>query len=178
MGCAFMTHAELDYADMQGLVRFGYKQMTKASYALVRVKNAAAARTWLRSAPVTNAVAMDPPPTTALHVAFTAPGLRALGVSEAVIAGFSHEFRAGMAPESRARELGDVESNAPKYWEWGGPVSEPHLVVMFFAEPDHLLRNAHRLRHIPGIIVQMSLSKWMTRQQRLPRRQGSLPRLL
>ena len=35
---------EVDYADVQGLVRFGYKRMTKASYALVRVKDAAAAR--------------------------------------------------------------------------------------------------------------------------------------
>lgn len=133
MGGAAMS--EVDYADVQGLVRFGYKRMTKASYLLMRVKDPAAARAWLRAAPVTNAVAMDPPPKTALHVAFTAPGLRALGVAESVIANFSHEFRGGMAQESRARQLGDVESNAPKWWDWGGPASEPHLVVMFFAEP-------------------------------------------
>ncbi len=133
MGGAAMN--EVDYADVQGLVRFGYKRMTKASYALVRVKDAAAARAWLRSAPVTSAVTMEPPPKTALHVAFTAPGLRALGVTEAVIEGFSHEFRGGMAEESRARQLGDVESNAPKWWNWGGPAGDPHLVVMFFAEP-------------------------------------------
>ena len=133
MGGAAMN--EVDYADVQGLVRFGYKRMTKASYALVRVKDAAAARAWLRSAPVMSAVTMEPPPKTALHVAFTAPGLRALGVAEPVIAGFSHEFRGGMAEESRARQLGDVEGNAPKRWDWGGPAGEPHLVVMFFAEP-------------------------------------------
>jgi len=132
-----MTHSEVDYADVQGLVRFGYKRMTKASYALVRVRNAAAARAWLRSAPVTNAVDMKPPPTTALQVAFTAPGLRALGVSESVIADFSLAFRAGMTQEYRARLLGDVESNAPEYWDWGGPANEPHLLVMFFAEPEH-----------------------------------------
>lgn len=132
-----MTHSEVDYADVQGLVRFGYKRMTKARYDLVRVKSAAAARSWLRSAPVTTAVAMDPPPETAMQVALTAPGLRALGVSESVIAGFSLAFRAGMTQESRARLLGDVESNAPSYWDWGGPASEPHLLVMFFAEPGH-----------------------------------------
>ena len=127
----------VDFTDVQGLVRFGYKRMTRACYALVRIKNADAARAWLRAAPVTNAVALDPPPTRALHVAFTAPGLRALGVSESVIAGFSHAFRSGMAQEHRARELGDIASNAPEHWHWGGLGREPHLVVMFFAEPDH-----------------------------------------
>ena len=134
MGC--VTMSEFDFADVQGLVRFGYGKMTKASYALLRVKDAAAARAWLRSAPVTSAVEMNPPPATALHVAFTAPGLRALGVSEPVIAGFSHEFRAGMAQESRSRQLGDVEANAPENWSWGGPAREPHLVVMFFGKPE------------------------------------------
>jgi deferrochelatase/peroxidase EfeB len=132
-----VDYAEVDFSDAQGLLRFGYKHMTQASYALLRVKNPAAARAWLRAAPVSNAVALNPPPTTALHVALTAPGLRALGMNESVIAGFSHEFRAGMAQERLARSLGDVASNAPEYWHWGGPASEAHLVVMFFAEPDY-----------------------------------------
>ncbi len=41
-----------------------------------------------------------------------------------------------MAQESRSRQLGDVENNAPEYWEWGGTASEPHAVVMFFGGPD------------------------------------------
>ncbi len=126
---------EMDYTDVQGLVRFGYKKMTKASYALLRVKDVSAARAWLRSAPITNAVEMNPPPATALHVAFTAAGLRALGVSASVIDQFSHEFRGGIAEESRSRQLGDIEANSPQYWSWGGPSREPHLVVMFFGEP-------------------------------------------
>jgi Dyp-type peroxidase family len=134
MGC--VTMSEFEYTDVQGLVRFGYREMTKASYALLRVKDVAAARAWLRLAPVTSAVNMNPPPITALHVAFTAPGLRALGVSESVIAEFSHEFRAGIAHQSRSRQLGDVEANAPENWSWGGPASEPHLVVMFFGQPE------------------------------------------
>src|SRR4029453_9358425 len=127
--------SEVDYADVQGLVRFGYKRMTKASYALVRVKDPAAAKAWLRTAPITSGVTMDPPPKSALHVAFTVSGLRALGVGESVIAGFSHEFRDGMVQEYRSRQLGDVEANDPKGWDWGSPPNEPHLVVMFFAEP-------------------------------------------
>ena len=128
--------SEVDYADVQGLVRFGYGHMTSASYALVYIKNPAAAKAWLRSAPVTSAVAQKPPPTTAMNVAFTAPGLKALGVPDPVIAGFSHEFRGGMAEESRAWQLGDIGNNAPSNWAWGSYGREPHAVVMFFAEPD------------------------------------------
>jgi deferrochelatase/peroxidase EfeB len=127
--------SEVDYADVQGLARFGYGHMTRASYVLVKVKNVPAVKSWLRSAPLTSAVATKPPPATALNVAFTAPGLRALGVPQAVIAGFSHEFRGGMAEESRARQLGDVGRNASSNWAWGSYGREPHVLVMFFAEP-------------------------------------------
>src|SRR4029077_8824636 len=97
---AGVTMNEFDYTDVQCLVRFGYKKMTKASYALLRVKDAALARAWLRSAPVTSAVEVKPPPITALQVALTAPGLEALAVAASVIAEFSHEFRGGMTEES------------------------------------------------------------------------------
>jgi Dyp-type peroxidase family len=132
-----MKKGEIDFADVQGLVRFGYGKMTKARYELLRIKDAAAARTWLRSAPVTNSTYLEPPPKTALNVALTAPGLEALGVSGSVIEGFSHEFRTGMSRDYRARQLGDVGRNAPEYWDWGNTNSVPHVLVMFFAEPEH-----------------------------------------
>ncbi len=128
--------SEVDYGDVQGLVRFGYSHLTSASYALLRIKNAAAAKVWIHSAPVTSAVAIKPPPQTALNIAFTASGLRALGLPDSIIDGFSHEFRGGMAQESRARQLGDVGNNDPSKWLWGRYEHEPHVVVMFFAEPD------------------------------------------
>lgn len=137
--------SEPDYADVQGLLRFGYSRMTRASYALVKIKDAAAAKAWLRSAPVTPAVAQKPPPKTALNIAFTAPGLEALDVAPSVIAGFSHEFRGGMSQESRARQLGDINNNDPSTWRWGKHGDEPHAVVMFFAEPqefDSFLQSA------------------------------------
>jgi Dyp-type peroxidase family len=130
---------EPDYADVQGLVRFGYKKLTDATYLLLRIKDAAAARAWLRSAPVANAVSVSPAPSTALQIAFTAPGLRALGVPEATLAQFSSEFLAGMTAEARARRLGDVGPNAPSEWAWGGTSSGadgvPHAVLMLFADP-------------------------------------------
>jgi deferrochelatase/peroxidase EfeB len=133
-----VTASPIDYADMQGLVRFGYKRMTEASYVLARVKDAAAARSWLGSARVTSAVTQEPPPSTALHIAFTPSGLSALGMPAPVLAAFSPEFLGGMTEASRSRRLGDIGSNAPEHWEWGGAAAVPHLLVMFFAEPGRL----------------------------------------
>ena len=128
--------SDVDYADVQGLLRFGYGQMTSASYRLVHIKKAEAAKAWLRTASVTSAVAQKPPPSTAMNIAVTAPGLRALGLPESIIAGFSHEFIGGMGQESRARQLGDVGKNAPSNWTWGAYGREPHALVMFFGQPD------------------------------------------
>jgi Dyp-type peroxidase family len=138
--------SQVDYADVQGLVRFGYGHMTSASYVLVRVKNADAAKAWLRAAPITTAVEQKPPPNTALNIAFTAPGLKALGVPEPIIAGFSHEFRGGMGQESRARQLSDVGKNAPSNWTWGSEGREPHALVMVFAEQDQLDSSIQRIK--------------------------------
>lgn len=132
MGGTAMKTGGIDFTDVQGLVRFGYGGMEKARYELLRVKEDGAARQWLAAAKISNAVKVDPAPSHALHVAFTAPGLRRLNVHPDTIAAFSHEFRSGMAAESRARQLGDVGANAPEHWWWGGFGDEPHLMVMFF----------------------------------------------
>lgn len=136
MGCAIMKTGEVDFADVQGLLRFGYGKMKKARYELLRVKDAAVAGEWLKAAEIANAVKAKNPPCRALHVAFTADGLRAMHVSSEVVDGFSHEFCAGMAAEARSRQLGDVDANAPANWWWGGPKGELHLVVMFFGDGD------------------------------------------
>jgi deferrochelatase/peroxidase EfeB len=138
MGRPSVKQKEVDYGDVQGLVRFGYGKMKEASYVHLRVKDITAARAWLRNAPVASAVATTPPPSTAMQVAFTAAGLEALGVPPSVLAGFSPEFLTGMTEENRARRLGDVGSNDPSHWEWGYAKSAPHLMVMFFSEPGRL----------------------------------------
>jgi deferrochelatase/peroxidase EfeB len=130
-----MNVSPVDYSDVQGLVRFGYARMTEACYFLVNVRQAAAARQWLATAPVTTAVTLNPPPKMALQVAFTRQGLEALRVPQNVIAGFSPEFIAGIASdENRSRRLGDVAANSPAKWRWGNADRVPHAVVMLFAE--------------------------------------------
>jgi deferrochelatase/peroxidase EfeB len=139
VGTASVSHqapaASIDVKDVQGLVRFGYKRMTESCYLLLRILDAGAARAWCAAAPVTNAEFRETPPKSALQVAFTASGLRALGLPEDVLRGFSPEFLSGMAgDESRSRRLGDVGANAPQNWAWGGR-GEPDALVILFAEP-------------------------------------------
>jgi deferrochelatase/peroxidase EfeB len=131
--------AAVDYADIQGLVRFGYGALTEASFLLLKVRDAAAARAWLASAPISNAIELPAAPDTALQVAFTCEGLRALNVPEDLLAGFSAEFCSGMSDdESRSRRLGDIGQNAPEYWQWGGPGKVPHVALMLYAKENQL----------------------------------------
>jgi len=129
----------VDFSDVQGLVRFGYVHLTEGCYYLLRVSDAARARSWLRGAPVADAVERKPSPSEAMQIAFTATGLLALGVPPDVVAAFSAEFVGGMSgDESRSRRLGDVGANAPANWRWGGAGAVPHLTVMLFAQPGGL----------------------------------------
>lgn len=150
-----------DYDDLQGLLRFGFGKLTESCFMLLDISDAAVARQWLAAAPVTSAVAASPPPATALQIAFSAPGLRTLGLREAVLAGFSDEFITGMAgDESRSRRLGDILGNAPPHWQWGGePERVPAVLLLLYARPggmaawrqrveDELFAAAFRLRAI------------------------------
>lgn len=128
---------EVDFADIQGLARFGHGRLKAAEFLLLEVADPAAARAWLAAAPVTTAETSDPPPETALQVALTAAGLRVLGLDAGVLAQFPQAFLAGMAGEpSRSRRLGDVAANDPANWQWGRDA--PHALLMLYARADAL----------------------------------------
>lgn len=130
-----LMNAELDFDDVQGLVRFAFGKMHRAYFYLVRIKDVAAARSWLLDAHVTTARELSPPPSTALQIALTGDGLKALGVPSEATEGFAPEFLSGMAgDESRSRRLGDVGKNAPSEWRWGRPDRSPHLAVMMYGK--------------------------------------------
>ncbi len=67
-------------------------------------------------------------PMTHLNVAVSAPGLKALGVSDEVVGSFAEEFREGMA--KHAERLGDVGVSDPKAWERGLGTGEAHVLVI------------------------------------------------
>lgn len=134
-----MNPATMDYTDIQGLVRFGYRELTEASFLLLRIRNAEAARAWLKTALVSSATKSDVIPLTAMQVGFTREGLQALNIPAGVLAGFSAEFLSGMSEDkSRSRRLGDVGLSSPQNWRWGGPGKVPHMVVMLYGQASQL----------------------------------------
>jgi deferrochelatase/peroxidase EfeB len=129
----------VELQDIQGLVRFAYKHHTEAVFLLLRVKEVRAAGAWLARAPVASAVPQTPAPATALQVGLTSAGLRALGVAESIVGGFSQEFVVGMAGDpNRSRRLGDVGASDPSHWQWGNGQALPHAVVLLYALPGQL----------------------------------------
>ncbi len=130
-----MAAIELDFDDVQGLLRFGFGGMHRACFYIVRIRDVGAARSWLAAAHVTTARVLQPPPSSALQIAFTFEGLQTLGVPPEVLGGFSPEFRSGMTgDESRSRRLGDTGANNPEAWRWGAHERTPHLAIMMYGK--------------------------------------------
>ena len=130
--------SDFKFDDLQGLLRFGHGALTDTCFLLLNIVDAGAAKQWLKTAPVSSAATANTPPETALQIAFSVEGLRALGLNESVIEGFSDEFITGMSGnESRSRRLGDVGANAPGKWGWGGDAPKvPHILLLLYAKVD------------------------------------------
>src|SRR5881394_1274230 len=77
-----------------------------------------------------------------VSVAFTGPGLRALGVDEASLASFPEEFRQGMV--ARSQVLGDTGINHPDRWIGGLDRPDLHAIAILFA------RNAEERQRVTG----------------------------
>ena len=125
--------ASLELTDMQGFLARGYGGLPEATFLLLRVEEAAAAQAWLRSltADVTPA---DPKPSqSALQVALTGDGLRALGFGEDTLQTFDQAFWEGMDAPYRQRILGDDGDSAPQHWRWGNDANPAHVLLMLFA---------------------------------------------
>lgn len=122
-------------ADIQAIVDRGFGSLAGASYLLVRVSDGPAARAWLRTLPVTSvADAKGTRLDRVVQLAFSAPGLEALGFDPVAAGGFAPEFLEGMAGNARkSSQLGDVGVNSPAQWKWGVGQAEPHLLLMLVA---------------------------------------------
>ena len=132
--------SDVDIADIQAIAWSAFDSLKGARYMLLRVHDASAARRWLRSLTPTSLGKLygdDKRQTEVIQVAFTAAGLRALGVSEDVMKKFSPEFAEGMTGSpNRSLRLGDIGDNAPKKWDWGFEDNEPHVLLILFAADD------------------------------------------
>jgi len=167
--------AGLQLGDIQGLVQRGYKELPEAKFGLFQITDAARARAWLGR--ISNEIAkattreeekeLRIKRVSALHVAFTCEGLRALGLDEATLNRFPREFREGMVTPHRQALLGDGDpqrgdpaqrrkaekDSGPWSWRWGAERyvehdgeswrsdTRLHLLVLLYAKVDATLRN-------------------------------------
>jgi Dyp-type peroxidase family len=127
-------------ADIQGFITSGYGHLPLAAYLFLQIGESAHAQAYLATLipsittsaawPVTSA-RDKVRPLSAVNVAFTAAGLQALGLPEAVRCTFPTEFHDGIATSQRSAMLGDTEESAPERWEFGGPVHPAiHIVLI------------------------------------------------
>ena len=130
----------LDLADIQGLVARGYSGLPHARFTLFAAGRPAAARTLLGLLLPQVTAAGPFTADTAMQVAFTAGGLRGLGLPDRVMDGFSLEFTEGMATPNRSRFLGDEEESGPDGWAWGGPHGPAidGLILVYASRADRL----------------------------------------
>ena len=118
--------ATIELDDIQGNVLRGFT-MPAAAYLWLRIVDVAEARALMRRMlpQVVTAAPWSEAPATAMNVAFTFAGLKALGLDDDVLASFPEVFREGMA--ARADRLGDRGPSAPSTWESG--FDEAHVLV-------------------------------------------------
>ncbi|MBN7795978.1 Dyp-type peroxidase [Parahaliea mediterranea] len=129
----------VEYADMQGLLRFSHAHLAGCRLLLLRVREPRQARRWLARVPVLSAEKSPRLPRHAVQLALTAAGLTALGLPADVLAAFPEPFLGGVAGDAnRSRRLGDTGANAPQHWRWGGAGPEAHLLLMLYAAPGDL----------------------------------------
>jgi Dyp-type peroxidase family len=134
------TAPTLDVADVQGLVVRGYGRLPHATFLVCAVRDPAAARAFLRDRLADVATGLGHDERWALNVAFTAPGLAAIGLPGDVVDAFAAPFVEGMTTEHRRRLLGDVGPADPRGWAWGGPDTAPvHLLLLVYAATAALL---------------------------------------
>lgn len=124
-------------ADIQGLVLRLYR-LYYGRYIFLRFDDAEQGRRWLKQmAPrVTSVTDWDHAGATTQYtwnVAFTYPGLKALGLPDESLRTFAEDFRMGMV--ARADFLGDTGDSAPERWDdtLGTQHDSIHAVLILYA---------------------------------------------
>jgi Dyp-type peroxidase family len=133
----------LELDDVQGLIVHGFAELKGAVFLRLRVEAAAPARRWLAALKPRITRGNEEKPERVVNVAFSASGLRKLGLDAEILAGFAKPFREGLLTEQRRRLLGDVGGNAPENWEWGGSEEgeeAAHALLLVYAKDSNAAR--------------------------------------
>jgi Dyp-type peroxidase family len=169
--------SQIEFEDIQAHLLTGYGRLPLARYVFLRIGDREEAKHWLGelAGEITTEAEIRRSMNTerkldALHIAFTADGLRALGFPETELrASFPREFVEGMSKANRARILGDTGRSDPRCWEFGGSgkklkQEDIHLVLMLFSMGTRQNRRwleqfhaRHRVRYIEHELEEMFL---------------------
>lgn len=142
---------EIDLADIQGNVLAGFNKDYQRLL-FFRLGDTGRARAWVatlvdetatteevlafndlfRRARARRGAEVSTPQASWLNVAFTHPGLAALGVPDTELSTFPGAFREGMA--ARAQLLGDVDESAPARWVGPFASSDVHGLLLLAAD--------------------------------------------
>jgi Dyp-type peroxidase family len=138
----------LEKQDIQSLVLTGFPEHDHACFVLLSVVDRERARHWVRRLAKVVSTTAERPKQGVVNVAFSAAGLRALGLPDDALATFQGEFQEGMsgqataepkAPGSaaatshRSRILGDIGPSDPATWDWGGPARPAvHAILLLY----------------------------------------------
>jgi Dyp-type peroxidase family len=131
--------AELELKDIQGIVVSAYKHLHCSAFMLLRVKNAQQARAWIAQRAAEITVSEGKHSSRSVNLAFTYTGLQALGLKQEALDTFSFPFQEGMAVESRARLLGDIDENDPSSWDWGATNNPVDILLLVYAKDEATL---------------------------------------
>ena len=158
---------QLEREDIQGYVVSGYLHLPCATYVLLRVGDASAARGWLARLANEITTAEGKQEGTSINVAFTRPGLERLGLSfPETLATFPLSFLEGMASPYRTQILGDDGENDPANWEWGGTDEQKTadiLLLLFGADEgtlDALLARQRAMFAAGGMMELRALARY------------------
>jgi Dyp-type peroxidase family len=151
------THTPLELDDIQAGALYERPSPYVGSYLLLRIDDRADGRELVRRLHAIVNPAQSAPDgarDTSITVAFTYPGLQAIGVPQASLDSFAPEFREGMA--TRASMLGDVGESGPEHWEYPLGTSDVHVAIAVLSPDPGVLRAvAERARRahdeLPGI---------------------------
>lgn len=130
---------QLELSEIQAFLTHEYKGMGCSKYYLLQVMDNAAAKKFLSVIANEITSITSPANDTILNLGFTNTGLKALGLKEENLGTFSREFREGIVTEHRKRLLGDIDSNDPGKWQWGGPGNErADMILMVFGKNESI----------------------------------------
>jgi Dyp-type peroxidase family len=148
---------QLELNDIQGNTVFGYR-FPHTRYLFIRFGAEEGGRRFLRAieGEITSSARWTHKPEMTLNVAFTHPGLEALGVPPRSLASFPPEFRQGM--RARAELIHDTGCNDPSRWDEVWRSDPIHALLTFYARDlsaleDRFLRLERAMNEAGGVTL-------------------------